>query len=147
VVATAGLEEEKKKGWSESASSSSLLKREAGAGRRFGGGLLVVEPTTGLFDRTVAGGTEVGGAAATGTEAMGGAVRGTETTGDSSTLNMRARRSGIWSRKPVAMTVILTSSPISRRAQREDDVGVFVSADWMREEASLTSESLRELNR
>ena len=35
-----------------------------------------------------------------------------EISGVSSTVSIRARRSGIWSRKPVAITVIFTSSPI-----------------------------------
>ena len=43
-------------------------------------------------------------------------------------LNKRSRRSGMSWRKPVAMTVILTSSPMLLVEHRaEDDVGFFVS--------------------
>ena len=56
---------------------------------------------------------------------------------------MRARRSGIWSRKPVAITVILTSSPIFSSSTAPKMMLASSCAElWISDEASLTSESL-----
>ncbi len=71
-------------------------------------------------------------------------ITGTEISGVSSTVSIRARRSGIWSRKPVAITVIFTSSPI--RSSSTAPKMMFASscaAAWISDDASFTSRELQ----